>query len=83
MSNPGRPQKVEPENWSLETTSQDDPTLPHPRGTSKKDKPVNHAEELHLKLTRQNGGLVKEEWEWIKVGGKMVPIFSRYVVDKE
>lgn len=72
-----KPQKKEPENWSLESLSQDDPALPHPRGTSNKPKPVSYAEELHLKLTLKNGGLIKERWHW--QGGTAT--FSDYVVD--
>lgn len=83
FSGSSKPQRVEPENLTLETLSADDPKLPHPRGAANKPKPVNKAEELHLKLTRENGGLVKEKWEWVKVGGKMLPIFSEYLVNKK
>jgi hypothetical protein len=78
---PSVPQRTEPQPWSLESSSADDPQLPKPRGERLSKKPVQESEfELcRLKNTHRFGGLMKERWIWH--GGQ--PEFYAYVWPKQ
>lgn len=73
-----KPQKIEPENWTLEAVSEDDKKLPKPRGGVQPKKKIDPKEEWLLETTRANGGLLKERWRW--TGGK--PVFEDYIVKR-